>query len=329
MEQITIYRSNAKLLITGEYLVLDGALALAVPLKVGQTMTIFEDVAKNHTLSWFAFDTKGLWFKAIIDIVDFITIETNNEKVSTTLVKFLVAAQEQNPDFLNNNVDYICTNNCNFDIDWGVGSSSTFISNLAFWANVNPYKLQSLVYDGSGYDIACARTNSPILYKLQDNQPQIINVCFSPAFSDKLYLIYLGQKQNTQLGIKHYKTSKMIDEHSIERISSITNEITSTSNIVQFMQLIFEHEQIISNILKVPTIKADKFKDFKGEIKSLGAWGGDFALIASEQEETYIWNYFRKKGFNLVLHFNEFVNLSENNSQTFESVTVVRSSSLI
>ena len=34
------YRANGKLLLTGEYLVLKGALALALPTKLGQTMTV-------------------------------------------------------------------------------------------------------------------------------------------------------------------------------------------------------------------------------------------------------------------------------------------------
>ena len=39
MEKQTFY-SNGKLLLTGEYLVLNGAVALAIPTKFGQTLTI-------------------------------------------------------------------------------------------------------------------------------------------------------------------------------------------------------------------------------------------------------------------------------------------------
>ena len=34
------FYSHGKLLLTGEYLVLDGALALAVPCKLGQSLTV-------------------------------------------------------------------------------------------------------------------------------------------------------------------------------------------------------------------------------------------------------------------------------------------------
>lgn len=34
------FKSNGKLLLTGEYLVLDGAVALALPTKMGQIMTV-------------------------------------------------------------------------------------------------------------------------------------------------------------------------------------------------------------------------------------------------------------------------------------------------
>jgi len=39
------YRSNGKLLLTGEYVVLDGALSLALPTTLGQRLT----VEKNKT----------------------------------------------------------------------------------------------------------------------------------------------------------------------------------------------------------------------------------------------------------------------------------------
>lgn len=31
----------------------------------------------------------------------------------------------------------------------------------------------------------------------------------------------------------------------------------------------------MSEILNTPTVKSQKFKDFNGSVKSLGAWGGE------------------------------------------------------
>ena len=49
-----------------------------------------------------------------------------------------------------------------FSKNWGLGSSSTLINNLADWANVDSYELLNLTFGGSGYDIACAKHNNPI-----------------------------------------------------------------------------------------------------------------------------------------------------------------------
>jgi mevalonate kinase len=48
------FYSNGKLLITGEYLVLDGAKALALPTKFGQNLTVEEGA--NQEISWTSHD---------------------------------------------------------------------------------------------------------------------------------------------------------------------------------------------------------------------------------------------------------------------------------
>ena len=60
-----------------------------------------------------------------------------------------------------------------FPRDWGLGSSSTLINNVAQWAQVDPFELHFKVSNGSGYDIACAKRRYPIVYSTQ-NQIQTI-----------------------------------------------------------------------------------------------------------------------------------------------------------
>ncbi len=52
--------SHGKLLITGEYVVLDSALSLAVPTKLGQKMEVlFEENLADNTLTWYSIDSEG------------------------------------------------------------------------------------------------------------------------------------------------------------------------------------------------------------------------------------------------------------------------------
>ena len=50
------FYSNGKLLLTGEYAVLDGAKSLAIPVKYGQSLTAVE--TKTKTISWKSLDER-------------------------------------------------------------------------------------------------------------------------------------------------------------------------------------------------------------------------------------------------------------------------------
>ena len=68
--------------------------------------------------------------------------------------------------------------------------------------------------------------------------------------------------------------------------------------------MIDEHEQIISNIIQLETVKERLFSDYDGSIKSLGAWGGDF-ILATGTPNTI--NYFKDKGYTTILKYKEMV----------------------
>ena len=96
METQTFY-SNGKLLITGEYVVLDGAKALALPTKFGQSLVVKS--GQNHQIKWTSFDSdKSIWFE---DIISFSEIEQKivndkNAAVKNTLIEILHQAYIQN-----------------------------------------------------------------------------------------------------------------------------------------------------------------------------------------------------------------------------------------
>lgn len=49
------------------------------------------------------------------------------------------------------------------------------------------------------------------------------------------------------------------------------------------------------------------FHDFPGEIKSLGAWGGDFLLAAASTNVEKQKKYFQQKGFETSFNYKELV----------------------
>lgn len=303
------FYSNGKLLLTAEYLVLDGAKALALPTKFGQDLIVKK--IDSPIIIWESFDENNqLWFKCKLDLPNL-----NNEpslienKITQTLYQILKEAQKLIPiaigtDFLNTNKGYHVKTNLSFPINWGLGSSSTLINNIAQWADINAFELLNNSFGGSGYDIACAQNNKPIVYQLKDKNPKIETVNFNPDFKEQLYFIYLNKKQNSKEGIKKYREYKGNILAFAEEISQLTNRILKSKNISDFEKIIIEHERIIASIIKQKPIQKKLFSDYFGKTKSLGAWGGDFILATGNNDTP---KYFKQKGFNTVIKYQDMI----------------------
>ncbi|GET46611.1 GYDIA family GHMP kinase [Capnocytophaga felis] len=293
------YRSNGKLLITGEYAVLDGALSLALPTKQGQTLNI---IPQTDGFTWKSYDVHNkIWFETQ-------NLETNNVKfipIVDTLKKILKVASEMNPSFLKKMNNCLAQTHLEFERNWGLGSSSTLINNIAQWAEVCPFELLFRSFGGSGYDIACAKHNTPILYKLEAGKPKTYPINFHPSFSNKLFFIHLNRKQNSKEGITHYKTIKKGKAKLCSQLTEITEELLRFPSEKEFCTLLEQHEEILANFLDIPTVRSLEFPYFKGTVKSLGAWGGDFVLAVGEA--SYVKEYFSAKGFSTIISYNEMI----------------------
>lgn len=298
------FYSNGKLLLTSEYLVLDGALALAIPTKFGQSMTVKN--LNESKLIWKSLDENGVvWFDYSLNIEELATapqhIADTGHDISDRLLQILNAAKKLNPSFLN--TGYEITTSLNFPKNWGLGTSSTLINNLAQWAQVNAYTLLELTFGGSGYDIACAQNTTAVTYQLLNSNRLVNPIDFNPSFKAHLYFVYLNRKQNSRDSISTYKTKK-ISSKDIKKATQLTNHIINTKELEPFCDLIEAHEHLISEVLGVKPIKQYHFPDFKGSIKSLGGWGGDFILAASKDNPT---TYFESKGFKTIIPYSEMV----------------------
>jgi len=239
------FYSNGKLLLTGEYGVLDGALSLAIPTKYGQLLS----VKKNNTatINWTSVDEEGkTWFQ----------------------------------------------------------SEFSIRTNIADWAQVDAYTLLWNSFSGSAYDIACAKHNYPITYKLHKGKPEVTKLAFDPPFKDQLYFIYLNKKQNSREGIAKYKSITLDKTDLLKTLSELTLQIAKCTHKVDFNTLLTKHENLLSSYLQIPTQKESLFPDFTGAIKSLGAWGGDFILATGTPREM---RYFKRKGYFTMIPYQEMV----------------------
>ncbi|KAB1069191.1 GHMP kinase [Tamlana haliotis] len=295
------FYSNGKLLISGEYVVLDGAVSLAVPTKYGQSLSI-TPIAESKII-WTSYDHENhIWFEGTFSLENFSTEEDND--ISKRIIQILKAAKTLNPQFLSASEGFEIKTRLDFPRNWGLGTSSTLINNIAHWANIDAYQLLEQTFGGSGYDIACAENDTPIRYQLLKKKPAVKQVDFNPPFKKNLYFVHLNKKQNSREGIKHYKEAKSTSQFSMETINNITSKMIRATKLEEFQELMQFHEDYISEITKQTPVKDVYFQDFDGAIKSLGAWGGDFVLVASEKDPT---PYFKAKKFETIISYEDMV----------------------
>ena len=296
------YHTQGKLLLTGEYFVLDGALALALPTRLGQHFKL--EPGKPGELSWQSYDADGTcWFNVTLEIPSLKIISGEPAEPAQRLIQVLEQAFLLSNIPMNNLAGCAVKSQLDFSRHWGLGSSSTLISFVAHLAQVDPYDLLAKTFGGSGYDLACALAKGPIIYQNRVAQP----VAFHPAFADQLFFVYLGKKQNSREGIQRYRALGEKVKVSLAEINQLTLDVVACDSLETFESLMLQHERIVSTMLDLPRAQDLYFSDYWGVVKSLGAWGGDFVLATSDRDAVTTKNYFQQKGFEVVLPYKSLI----------------------
>ncbi|MBR4468607.1 MAG: hypothetical protein IKS53_04145 [Bacteroidales bacterium] len=309
------YQAHGKFLLTGEYLVLKGALALALPLKFGQSLQVSLADTDTHRLHWIASQPDRPWFSVLFDSETLRPLSTDDPPKAEKLAGILKAVRQLKPNaFIG--CDMRFRTHLDFDPNWGLGSSSTLISNLARWANINPYELLKMTFGGSGYDIACATAEQPIYYQVKTEVPKPVEtptpmvepINFNPPFADHLYFVYQGQKQSSSKEVKAFleKTNPIDLQKDIEAVAEISRAVPKCQTLDEFAMLMQCHERIIARCIGQEPVQK-RFHDFEGVLKTLGAWGGDFILAATDWTEDQVKDYFKRKGLEVIFSYGEIV----------------------
>jgi hypothetical protein len=308
MKDTQQFYGHGKLMLTGEYIVLDGAKALALPTRFGQYLRVKQQLtATNHELLWVAMKNNGaVWLNLSFDTRTLSCIGNTGEEAKR-LESILQICRAYNPDFLNTAHDYAVETRLEFPNNWGLGSSSTFIYSIAQWAQVDPILLLGKTIGGSGYDVACAGSELPIVFHINEGIASWQQVEFNPPFREQIYFVHLGEKQLSSAGIKHYKSRDIKREDFVTWVNVVTDSMLGCATLTKFNQLLEEHEQYISDAIGMEPLKHTMFKDFEGGVKSLGAWGGDFALLTYEGGKGKLQEYLAGKKLNTVLGWNEMI----------------------
>ena len=298
----TTYSANGKLLLTGEYLVLHGAKAIALPVKLGQQLIVSSQFFSD-SICWQALYNGADWFSCELNSVDFSVVKASDSAKAEVLSQIFRTIQVLNPTFSLQGGTIVKTI-LDSDPDWGLGSSSTLISLLSQWAGVDPFALNELVFRGSGFDIACARADGSIFYTR--NLPAE-PITLDYPFAGQLFLVYSGQKKKTAHEVRTFLKEKKVSVGLINEASVIADEFAACCNQNEFNRLIRWHEKLVGGLIGKSPVKDEYFGDFCGEVKSLGAWGGDFYLVSSLLPFAEVKEYFRNKGLNTLFQWNDLI----------------------
>jgi hypothetical protein len=304
MGKVIEIRANGKLLLTGEYLVLAGATALAMPTRFGQSMQV-----ANHSdqeLWWTSREQGRTWFTARFDPHSLNIIETSADETSVSLQQLLLAAVTLNPDCRALYSGSAVTMDANYPLGWGLGSSSSLIYLVAQWTGINPYRLFREVSGGSGYDVACAGQFGLLFYQLSAGEPFVAHTSAGRALQEHACFGYLGKKQDTRREVDLFLNHGHYTATDIKEVSACAYSFVLAETATELMQKVEEHEAILSRILGKPPV-ATRFLGFSGAVKSLGAWGGDFAMFVSPESHFIVKKELKRFGIEDVFTFAEII----------------------
>ncbi|CAH1001592.1 hypothetical protein LEM8419_02496 [Neolewinella maritima] len=304
----TTYYFHGKLLLTGEYFVLDGATALAIPTKLGQRFMVrTKPAASEAETVWNIHYPDGSASRQILLYPgDWTTDPQPNEaSFKEGLLRLLQAVRRLGIDsraiVQHKQIDCYLE----FPSDWGLGSSSTLVAFASQLFSVDAYALLAGWLGGSGYDLACATARGPLLYRRTESRPEVTPLDWSPAWLQQTYFVHLNRKQNSREGIAAYRARdpEVEDLAAISRISTALLE--PTLHLRAAARLLEEHEYLVAHTLKLQPVKERLFPDFPGTVKSLGAWGGDFAWVLSERPAQEVAAYFNSRGYTTFLPYKD------------------------
>jgi mevalonate kinase len=304
---MTGYHAHGKFLISGEYFVLRGVNALAVPLKLGQHLEVNTTDGSAARLHWKALNhDQTVFFETRLDTRS-LEPEDLSDPRAQRLSSLLKAARKRNPGFLIQNTGLEAISRIDFPREWGLGSSSTLISLIAQWSGVSAHELLREVWGGSGYDVACATAKGPILYRLDQGQGLNERVQVDYPFADHLYFVYLGQKQDSSSQLQNFSSIKYNEEAVHAWINTITASMLQCRTLEKFEQLMEEHESITAEVLGLQPVQQRLFADFEGKVKSLGAWGGDFVLMSWRGSFDALKQYLAQRAYQVCIPWSQIV----------------------
>lgn len=275
--------SPGKILLCGEYAVTLGVEALAVPVKKGQWMQVWEFISPGteDRVIWEAKDAdKQTWLNESFEL-PLTGVEVNEEEQRLFLLKLLLQVPLE---FWRAGKSYRIETQLEFERNSGLGSSSSMIANFARWSGVDAQAIQTKVFGGSGYDVAVAETHKSLVFWRVDSQAHWCYWTLSQELTADWRVVFLGEKQNSRTALLSVSTAlaqMAEDAFLMNQLQQICTSV-KTANSVPMLEAGLEMWQAVLGMslgLQTPYQHFGLSPIKGGLCKWLGAWGGDMMLV--------------------------------------------------
>ena len=299
-----------KILLAGEYAVLLGLEAHAVPVKQGQWMEFFAyNTPENQapTVHFKALDEHGeSWIENTYDLDS----EVWRDTPAPELDAFDKVLQFVSADFWESQTSYRIETRLEFGRETGLGSSSTFIALMAQCFRLDPQKLQEHIFAGSGYDVAVACLGKPLSFWRNEKGAHYRQWSLPATLTEDWSVVFLGHKVNSRHSaaeiIENLKEvlAEPFYKQQFERVLRIVRDAETTASVEAALEM---YQLLLAQLVNMDTpYKQFGLKPVKqGLCKWLGAWGGDMLLVNNtflEQENPFFESYHIVPWNELVSH---------------------------
>jgi len=325
------FYAPGKILLVGEYTVTKGFEGLAVPVKSGQWMDVWEfdspgnaedrfifNALDSHGASWFSesFDIARLKQNAAsVQLSESKNPSENSEHNSESIIKSSIESNNEShlskllalvpASFWKPGKSYRFETRLEFDRSSGLGSSSTFVQLMSNYFKLDPFQVQDLVFGGSGYDVAIAAVQKPLIYWRNEQGVHFRQWKLNSELTKDWKVVFLGNKVNSRTSTS--QVSDMLedlsnDENYRMQIQKIIEIVRDAQELMALETGIEMYQMFLSQLLGMVT----PYTYFgvkplpRGVCKWLGAWGGDMLLVNSVVWDAYysLWNGCEVKNWN-------------------------------
>ena len=227
-------------------------------------------------IQWQSFDFEGKeWMNCHFSLAD--EAETL-ASVIRPLHQMLRLIAANRPDLCSPDLDLHVRIKASFRKEWGLGSSSALIANLAHWSQTDPFALMDVSFPGSGYDVAAAFQDVPLLYRIDENKRTTAPLPAFPEFLSEYRVVFLVKKVNSRESVFETRERIPLLNEYLPKLNRYGMEALQSTTPATFNHCMLMYEEILADTLGLePT--GSQFADYQGLVKSLGAWGGDAVLV--------------------------------------------------